>query len=255
LPIWLSSPAKVKRLGVVTKVIANMYDANGNLTEDIFTDADLLARRATTFRDYSLVYIGNQLKLIKGTETLGANTGIGNTDSWTQLMAEYGKIRNGISQVRLRHPDGISEVVGTVALHPADESILLYDPNIDTLPVNTVSAITAIIDPYAVSVDSLHLLTPNLGTRYLLTNPIGSYNNSEGAVAWGASPWFVADANDIIEYTSSGWTVSFHSQRADNYAFATNLTTGIQYKFDYENNEWVKSVEGFYLADNWSIVI
>jgi len=255
LPIWLSSPAKVKRLGVVTKVIVNMYDANGNLTEDIFTDADLLARRATTFRDYSLVYIGNQLKLIKGTETLGANTGIGNTDSWTQLMAEYGKIRNGISQVRLRHPDGISEVVGTVALHPADESILLYDPNIDTLPVNTISAITAIIDPYAVGVDSLDLLTPTLGTRYLLTNPIGSYNNSEGAVAWGASPWFVADANDIIEYTSSGWTVSFHSQRADNYAFATNLTTGIQYKFDYENNEWVKSVEGFYLADNWSIVI
>ena len=255
LPIWLSSPAKVKRLGVVTKVIANMYDANGNLTEDIFTDADLLARRATTFRNYNLIYIGNQLKLVKSTDTVETNIHVGSVDSWAQLMAEYGQIRNGVSQVRLRHADGISEVVGTVAQHPADESILLYDPNIDTLPVNTITAITAIIDPESVDVASLQLLTPTLGTRYLITKAIGSYNNSESAVAWGTNPWFVADANDIIEYTSSGWTVSFHSQRADRYIFVTNLTTSIQYKFDYENNEWVKSVEGLYLADNWSIVI
>jgi hypothetical protein len=255
LPIWLSSPAKVKRLGVVTKVINGIYDSTGNITEDIFTEADLLARRATTFRNYNLVYIGNQLKLISEVQKNEANIQAADVKDWLILTSSYGKIRNGISQVRLRHPDGISEVVGTVALHPTDHTILLYDPHVDTLPANNITAINAIIDPDAINVDSLHLLTPTLGTRYLITNPIGSYNNNESAVAWGANPDFVANANDIIAYTAGGWVVSYNSQAAQSYGFVTNLTTGIQYKFDYVNNEWVKSVEGLYLPDNWSIVI
>ena len=257
LPIWLSSPAKVKRLGVVTKIITNIYDANGNLTEDIFADADLLTRRVTTFRNYNLLYIGNQLKLIKNNESelLASLNSAGSVDSWAQLMNNIGQIRNGISQIRLQHPNGISEVVGTVAQHPADESVLLYDPNIDTLPANNLLAITAIIDPETVNISDLSILTPTLGTRYLITNPIGSYNNAEGAVAWGGNPVFVANANDIIEYTTTGWTVSYNSQQSQKYDFVTNLTTGIQYKFDYKENQWVKSVEGLYTPDQWSIVI
>jgi len=255
VPIWLSSPAKVKRLGVVTKVINGIYDSTGNITEDIFTEADLLARRATTFRNYNLVYIGNQLKLIRDTQKNEANIQAADIKDWLVLTSSYGKIRNGISQIRLRHPDGISEVVGTVALHPTDHTILLYDPHVDTLPANNITAINAIIDPDAINVDSLHLLTPTLGIRYLITNPIGSYNNNDSAVAWGNNPDFVANANDIIAYTAGGWVVSYNSQAAQSYGFVTNLTTGIQYKFDYVNNEWVKSVEGLYLPDNWSIVI
>lgn len=255
VPIWLSSPAKVKRLGVVTKVINGIYDSTGKLTEDIFTAEDLLARRATTFRNFNLVYLGNQLKLINSNQTVEANVNANDTNSWLTLTSSYGQIRNGISQIRLRHPNGISEVVGTVALHPTDETILLYDPLVDTLPANTITAINAIIDPTAVSVDQLHLLTPTSGTRYLITNPIGSYNNTASAVAWGSDPDFVANANDIIVYNAGHWSVSFDSQQAQDYAFVTNLNTGVQYKFDHVHNEWVKSVEGLYLADNWSIVI
>ena len=32
MPIWISSPAKVKRLGVVTNMINNVFDSNGNIS-------------------------------------------------------------------------------------------------------------------------------------------------------------------------------------------------------------------------------
>lgn len=44
MPIWLSTPAKVKKLGVITNVITELYDAGGHLRTDLieagFTDSD-----------------------------------------------------------------------------------------------------------------------------------------------------------------------------------------------------------------------
>lgn len=256
MPIWLSSPAKVKRLGVVTNVVNNVFDSNGNVSDNIFTEIDLMTRRVVTLRDYYLLYVGNSLKLIKSWQ-LGTESNINESDydSWMTIMAKMGKVRNGISQVRLRHPNGISEVVGTIALHPTDETSMLYTPDIDTLPGNTLAAVDAIIDPTSVSVEDYSLLNPQVGTRYLILNSIGSYNNYEGAVAWDEDPLFVANAGDIIEYTNSGWTVSFNSQACKNHEFVTNLTTTIQYKYDYVSQEWSKSVEGIYSYSDWSIVI
>ena len=256
MPIWLSSPAKVKRLGVVTNVVNNVFDANGNVTDNIFTETDLMTRRVVTLRDYHLLYVGNNLKLVKAWQ-LGTDANIADSDydSWMAVMAKMGKVRNGLTQVRLRHPDGISEVVGTIALHPTDETSMLYTPDIDTLPGNTLTAVDAIIDPASVSVTDYALLNPQVGTRYLILDDIGSYNNYEGAVAWDSDPLFVANAGDIIEYTADGWRVSFNSRDCQNYEFVTNLTTTIQYKYDYKTQEWAKSVEGVYSYTDWSIVI
>ena len=41
MPIWISSPAKVKKLGVVEKIIMSIYDAQGDANEAI-TNSDLL---------------------------------------------------------------------------------------------------------------------------------------------------------------------------------------------------------------------
>jgi len=257
MPIWISSPAKVKRLGVITKVINSVYDGSGELSLDAISGTTMMGRRATMFKDYYLSYIGNQLRLVNKNQLQYVFDGdFSKIDRWNDLITGYGDLRSGISEVRLRHPNGVSETVGTVAPHPTDESILLYSPNIDTLPANSLRAINAIIDPMTVNVDQMGLLTPAIGTRYLILNPIGSYNNSEAAVAWNANdPQFVANRNDIIEYTSSGWAVSFASGGAQDYEFVTNLTTGVQYKWDYENTEWVKSVEGIYSPQDWSIVL
>lgn len=257
MPIWISSPAKVKRLGVITKVINSIYDVNGELSLDVIGDDSMIARRTTIFKDYYVVYTGNQLRLVnKNQLSMVFNGDFSKIDRWDDLIAGFGTLRSGLSEVRLMHPDGISEVVGTVAPHPTDDSILLYSPNVDTLPANTVKAIDAIIDPMTVSVDQMDLLTPAVGTRYLILNPIGSYNNYEAAIAWDINkPKFVANRNDVIEYTSDGWVVSFDSEATQDYQFVTNLTTGVQYKWDYKNLEWVKSVEGVYAPQDWSMVL
>lgn len=261
MPIWISSPAKVKRLGVITKVINTMYDANGDVSLDAISSSmsggGSLSRRATIFKDYHLVYTGNQLRLVnKNQLQFVINGDFSKIDRWDDLIAGFGTLRSGVSEVRLRHPNGIHEVIGTVAPHPTDDSILLYSPNIDTLPANSVRAINAIIDPLTVDINQLGLLTPTVGTRYLILNPIGSYNNGEAAIAWDVNkPNFVANRNDVIEYTSSGWVVSFDSANTSDYQFVTNLTTGIQYKWDYQQSEWVKSVEGIYGPQDWSMVL
>jgi hypothetical protein len=264
MPIWISSPAKVKRLGVITKVINSIYDANGDVSLDAIgaavngsSSANLMSRRATVFKDYYLIYTGNQLRLVnKNQLSMVFDGDFSKIDRWDDLIAGFGTLRNGVSEIRLRHPNGVSEVVGTVAPHPTDDSILLYSPNIDTLPANSVKAINAIIDPMTVNVDNMDLLTPSIGTRYLILNPIGSYNNSEAAIAWDVTkPNFVANRNDVIEYTSNGWTVSFDSANSQDYEFVTNLTTGVQYQWNYKDSEWVKSVEGLYEPNNWSMII
>jgi hypothetical protein len=64
MPIWLSAPAKVKRLGVIQKVINSMYDEQGAFSDDSLL-INLAARRYVTPLDYGIFYSGNQLKLLK----------------------------------------------------------------------------------------------------------------------------------------------------------------------------------------------
>jgi opacity protein-like surface antigen len=92
------------------------------------------------------------------------------------------------------------------------------------------------------------------GTRYLLLDSIGSYSNPVPAAAWGN---LVADANDIVEFDGSFWSVAFESQQGVNVQFVTNITTEIQYRWTGSNNgsKWVKSFEGLYPGGDWSLVL
>ena len=119
-----------------------------------------------------------------------------------------------------------------------------------TLPANTLAAVDAIIDPQSVKLDQYSILTPAVGTRYIILNSIGQTGYM--SEAWGD---LVAHANDIIEYTSNGWAVHFDSRQSGNFEFVTNLTSSVQYKWDYESSEWTKSVEGLYDPGNWSLVV
>ena len=177
-------------------------------------------------------------------------------DDWAQVKNTYGQIRNGISEVRLRHASGISEIVGTIAAHPTDATVMLFNPHIDTLPANTLTPVNAIIDPRTVNVDQTHLLNPASGTRYIITNSIGSHDNQEAAIAWKQEhPEFIAQANDIIQYDGFQWHVESAAANFGNVEFVSNLTTNVQYKWDVEESSWTKSVEGIYYPNDWSLVI
>ena len=75
MPIWISAPAKVKRLGVIQKFISSIYDEQGAFSEDTVL-TNLVARTTVTPLNYGVFYNGNQLKLLKPHEVVASNNSI-----------------------------------------------------------------------------------------------------------------------------------------------------------------------------------
>jgi len=250
MPIWITSPAKVKRLGVIQKFIASVYDEQGEFSEDTIL-SNLVARVKVTPMDYGIYYTGNQLKLVKPQEIVDSTGTIIKVapakETWQALIEVYGTLVTGTTEIRLELATG-NELIGQITYHPTDPTILLFTPTEDTLPLNTLTAVTAIINPINVTVDS-NILTPATGARYLLTDSIGADSNENYSV-WGE---VVANANDIIEYDGANWVVVFDSSNNTDTEYLTNTNTGVQYR--WTGTDWVKSVEGLYRGGEWSLAI
>jgi hypothetical protein len=263
IPIWLSSPIKVKKLGVVERVIASMYDSDGDLNNAV-TNNDLLlgTRQIVTPYNWAVVLIGNKLQCLQqrsivqepGNDTLTPTEIVPDSNLlWTTVIGAYGVLRPGISQVRLVQADE-SEVIGTIVLDPNDDRFVLFDVDSDTAPQNTLEPIDAVINPLA-SGPQDGLDSALEGQRYLLTEPTGSENNLGSATAWvGANGRsLIANANDIIEYSNNYWRVVFRAAGQAAGQYVTNITTGIQY--EWNGDAWVKSYQGVYPGGTWSLVL
>ena len=172
---------------------------------------------------------------------------------WHAVIDEYGKLRDGISYIRLEQEDG-TEVIGTVAYHPADNNILIFNVDSDTIPDNTLAPVDAVINPLR-SGPGAGLAAAAAGQRYLLTESVGQGTDSELATAWAGSAnvELIANVNDIVEYDGTQWIVSFNSESVDNIEYVTNITTNLQYK--WSGSEWVRSYEGIYTGGSWGIVL
>jgi len=254
MPIWISTSVKVKKMGVIQQVITNFQDID---------TMESLAQTIVTVNNYGVLFTNNgtnyYLKLLQPTDIknysqYGLDAVVGSQHSWSELLGEYGKYTPDSSEIRLTQPNG-SEIIGTIAINPTDDSILIFNPFADTLPANTLNAINAIIDPQTVGPGS-GLTTPSTGTRYLLINSIGSYDNgSNGPVAWQGTGGqnLIANANDIIQYNGTYWQVVFDSENTNDLQYVTNLTTGIQYK--WQEQRWTKSYDGVYDQGEWMLVL
>jgi len=256
MPIWLSTPAKLLKMGVIEKIIMSIY--KGNALQDMQNDDLLLGTRLkVTPYGYKILLQGNMLQLLPANEPFNPpNTDLYNVDPppdtalyWSSLLNVYGTIRPGISQIWLENPYMDTDIVGTIVPNPLDDRFLIYNIDPDTLPQNTMSPVSSVINPL-VSGPNAGLPGPVPGLRYLIVEPIGAPDNS--TVSWGT---VVANANDIIQYDGSTgqWFVAFDSQAATTTQFVTNLSTNIQYR--YANDMWMKSYEGFYNQGDYSIVI
>jgi|TARA_R110000772_G_scaffold84318_1_gene178068 hypothetical protein len=264
MPIWLSPPVKVKKLGVVQKIIMSVYDDDGGIAKGLI-DGSLISRSFITPNNFGLLVSGNQLRLLgttgvnvksggDGFFTGGKDPGLadpfetfGPAVNWKVLLEQYGVVTNGTSQIRLTQPNG-NEIVGTIATTTLDDTILLYSIDGDTIPANTLTAVSKIINPATFDPG-----TPTNGTRYLVINDVGDSTASFQSATWGT---LVASVGDIIEYnsTTSKWNIAFDASDPDSTQhYVTNLNTGIQYRFN--GTEWVKSYEGVYTQGNWSIVV
>jgi hypothetical protein len=178
--------------------------------------------------------------------------------SWDLVFDMFeGRICPGISQIALLLPDEINEIVGTITQDPDDPNTLDYSIDTDTIPANSLTAVTAVIDPLR-SGPGTGLAVPDVGQRYLLVNGIGDVDNDPAsyADAWKGlgGEQLVADADDIVEWNGTQWIVDFDaSAEVGNVEYVTNLTTQIQYV--WSKTFWVKSYEGEYVSGKWQLVI
>ncbi len=285
-PIWISPPAKVKHLGVITKIITSLYEGatvNSNsyieglgqpLAGPEIVMGQLLTREAITIKDYNIQIYNNQAILLNKSEssiprepTLDIPVRQGTPIEWQTLFDKYpGKYVAGSSSMYLTQTNG-TEVIGTVAISPLDPTILQVSWDADTLNTNTGIDSDGNLDTdpdygtnnlrvsspgtFDAIINPLtyNPASPTSGTRYLIIEDIGSANNTQPAATWGN---LVAVANDIIEFDGTDWYVIFDSaQESDTLIYQTNIYTGVQYVWN--GVYWAKSFEGEYRAGEWRL--
>lgn len=257
-PIWISAPSKVKKLGIVTEVITNIFDENYN---------PFGGPVVTTPGNFAILVDNGAATILPPTAYANENAltddvvfDVPNTSTtWYQLIDLLpNKFIGGVSQLFLSQPNGY-EVVGTVALDQTDESVLRITYDRDTFPSNTLitspahpipgyGCIDAIIDPLKVRPQH------TLGTRYLLVNDIGNDINQDGADGWKNNDGtdFVANANDIVEWDGNQWHVILEPYNETQLIYITNLRTGVQYK--WYDNSWSISIDGYYERGQWKLI-
>jgi hypothetical protein len=287
IPIYLSSPVKVKKLGVVQKIINSIYDeANGtvelglsgpelaawadtappvNTTGSIQdnlegnetnTTANITRNNrsvvTTTWQDYGLFVNGNQAQIVDG-QSVG-------TINWQALFQAYpGRYQAGSSRIFLQSSETNNYIVGTIALDDMDSTIVNITWDGDTIPEDTIiqgrTNLDYIIDPTRFNPSSVK--TP--GARLLLLADIGNTDNVDGADAWKNQDGtdFVASENDIVEWNLNSnsslyeWRIVFDASEETNVVYTSNLNTGYQYK--WTGDYWIKSWEGEYSSSAWSL--
>ena len=261
LPVWLSLPAKVKKLGVVETIIASIYDGKGDMVNAIRNNDLLLGtRQYITPYGYQVVLIGNKLQILARSAVVDEtndelpppNPVEPSNLNWTPVVDMYGTLRPGISMIALTQEDG-TQVFGTVAFDPTNDQFLLFTVIEESIPPNTLPPINSVINPLA-SGPGQGLPQATTGQRYLLTDDTGSDNGY--AVAWAGTSGqiLIAHRNDIIQYDGNQWIVSFSAQSSPvNTQYVTNITTEIQYKWNGET--WIKSYQGLYPGGQWSLII
>lgn len=278
-PIWISPPTKVKKLGVVTDIVMNIFDQQGNVSGDIFAQPS--AQEFVNVGNFGILVYNNTISLLKGINTVDTDDTRdsvfikgGPEVSWQVIFDQYpGKFRNDVSQIFLIQENG-NKVIGRLMHNPAnpDDTTTLYvNWDQDTFPTNTLinstiypsgrTTVDAIIDPTRYNprpkLPNGTLGFPDSGTRYLILDSIGDTVNQDGPDAWKSVSGqdFYANANDIIEWNGSSWEIVLSEQErtdAEGPIYVTNLRTGIQYKFF--DGTWTKSFEGEYQKGQWRLV-
>ena len=186
IPIWLTTSSKLKKYGVINKIIASIFEGK---TQQDMKDDDLLmgTRQKISPYGYKLLFIGNSLQLLPEASTFQdtPNSSLDvpvNPDTdiyWTSLLNVYGAYRPGISQVWLDNPYMEDEIVGTIVVDPLDDRYLIFSVDPDTLPQNTLDPVDSVINPI-LNGPNAGLPGPIANKRYLIVDQVG-----DDSVAWG----------------------------------------------------------------------
>ena len=273
-PIWMSLPAQVSKMGVIFKVIANIASL------DSMQNIVLNTRQVVTYNNYGIVVKNNQIQIYQTGPTGGPLTpdnpdafnsmiqdisvsnlaNIANISTvnsyiftgppldWTGVLSVYGNVAPGISMIGLSYDNSPSEIQGTITINPLDSTILFYNANAATLPVNTLLPINMVVNPQQLA-PGIGLPNANIGQSYLLSSNIGSewpydITNSNAS----------ANINDIITYDGNSWVTTFSAtDNVGNIQFVFDNNANLQYQWN--GNSWVIGWEGPYDPGHWRMII
>lgn len=239
-PIYISAPAKIKKLGVITKIIANIWnESSGEIdlgqsmpelsaysdtlhpTENYTTtkvneageveietynreDTTLFDRTTliSTHNNYGLYVEGNVGKIVDGNE-------VGKV-SWRSLIELYpGEYAANVSQVRIRKTGTELFSVGTITINPLDDTLVNINWDNDTLPNNDIIEGPARNINSWTSIDYViepERYNPNTqktsGLRLLILNNINPSVSIGDSVYDGPDAWKNSNGTDFVASTN-----------------------------------------------------
>lgn len=212
MPIYITPPAKVKKLGIVRAVVNNMFTNTGDaaqINDLIYNDPDLA--ESVEYKRYGIVMLkadngvdGDYYISIvdAGQAVLDAGLDlppekIGKKLDWNLVLDAYGNYKAGVSTIIFKRPGG-GEIVGTIAVSPVDPTLLVASIDLDSVPGNSElsqqtqldgtvytsvrttaskGTIDAIINPYNFNPMSTYGSKSNYptGLRYLMLDDVNAF--------------------------------------------------------------------------------
>jgi hypothetical protein len=286
MPIWISPPTKVKKLGIIQTIIANVFTDTGDIQDIqslIFNEQDGSAKVVVDARypvlmfksnngqdtDYDVTMVDPYQAIVSlGLDEKEYKTGNKKVD-WEAALVSHNAYNKPNARICFTLPSG-NEICGTFAVNPVEPSVLVVSFDKDDLQglmPNTIlpssyrssSSLTtfdAIVNPLTFNPVDYWNGANNIpvGQRYLLLETIGDPNNADGPDGWKGTDGstqtsYQLNQNDIVEWTGAHWESVFDSSATSTVTYVKNLRTGIQYTWDGE--QWLKSFEGEYQSASW----
>lgn len=294
-PIWLTAPAKVKKLGVITKIINSMFvDPTGTIESgaydqgheiDMFSGREAISVNVTTLGNLELLVLDNTAKLVfpgmgQNNDFTSVPTAFGPGVNWVTILDLYpGRFTANLSQLRLLKPNG-EEIIGYISLNPFDDQIMNINFDSESAPGDTLidaaglsdsqpgfdalsarGNIDAIIDPQTFNprpnVNGV-LGWPTVDTRYLILediNPNWAPNDYDGPDGWKNQ-----DNTDFIAHAND---IIRWDGIQWTIIFQSQSTTALTYitnartgiQYAWDGDSWMKSYEGVYKPGQWRLVL
>ena len=200
----------------------------------------------------NIITPGNRKISVKGNEITLLNpdskiTGPEASAGWKEFLREYGKYETNISQLRLKVQTDLditnNDITGVMEIHPTIPNLLYWTIDIESLPVNTLNPIDAIINPHK-SYPGKDLPAVVDGQRYLI------FENISTCDAWGV---ISASSNNIIERINGKWEIVWTPGSTSGIQYILNKKTSKQLKWNLQ--EWVFAIDGEYLPGMWRIFL
>ena len=291
-PIYITPPAKVKRLGVITNILTSIFDDKGdvdigdavsvaaaveprvvtenpdvniniNVAEVPTGQVETLQTKGSLERGPAKTVIGlshNNPNLLVMNNTLKlVKNGIVGGESWIGYLKAIPAIfTDGVSQIRLTRNDLSTEISGTMAINPDDPYTVTVNWDNDTIPSDSV-----ITGPNGDKNKIDYIIDPtksnpqDLGLsgnpRILLLGPIGDESNTDGPDAWKN-----LDGTDFIANTNdlvewSGTAWSIVMEASKTTDTIYTTNLNTGIQYKFTKGEWLLSFEGEYPDGAWRI--